>query len=423
MPVSILPEVASPAWHGTLGPAGVDLIAMLVSDSGLASNDPQWWNCSVNACILIGLQPRGGWQVMQRAVQWGDDHLSKTFGVTCSKPLVYEYFACSIRNRLERWDSPAWISPTEGQQGVGTWQTHVDRPSKLIDGSRGGQAFICDLLLPPKGKSYSIAEQARIQFLSVLLVAAGLINPAKLSELDAIIQEDFQLGQRLGVIFRPLFIGLLTVNALVTALVVVSFYSIFKNNLFDAATPYVVQSTSLILWAVGATGLLILGGNPRVRIVESPISGMPVHISDRLSALESSQSKEGLVKLSFGSIHGSVYTADHGFCSLPFDVAQRICRWDIELMRTRCWKIGLLWWGFCLLTSIALQIVGSQVATLSSTIFSVVILLSTALARGYGVSGSEEWLIPGWKRRMTAAYGASLLGKNLLGKVEARKAG
>ena len=395
---------------------------MLVSDSGLASNDPQWWNCSVKGCVLIGLQPRGGWQVMQRAVQWGDDHLTKTFGVTCSKPLVYAYFACSIRNRLERWDSPAWISPTEGQQDVGKWQyighSHVDRPGKLIDGSRGGQAFICDLLLPPEGKSYSITDQARMQFLSILLVAAGLINPERLSELDTIIQEDFQLGQRLGVIFRPLFVGLLVVNVLVMALAVASFYSIFKDNLFDAATPYVVQSTSLILWAVGATGLLMLGGNPRVRIVESPNSRMPVHIPERLSALESAQSEEGLVKLSFGSIHGSVYTADHGFCSLPFDVAQRICRWDVELVRTRSWKIGLLWWGFCLLMSIGLQIVGSQLATLSSTIFSVAILLSTALARGYGVSGPEEWLIPRWKRRMTAAYGARLLGK-----MESRKTG
>ena len=395
---------------------------MLVSDSGLASNDPQWWNCSVKGCILIGLQPRGGWQIMQRAVQWGDDHLTKTFGVTCSKPLVYAYFACSIRNRLERWDSPAWISPTEGQQDVGKWQyigqSHVDRPGKLIDGSRGGQAFICDLLLPPEGKSYSIADQARMQFLSILLVAAGLMKPERLSELDTIIQEDFQLSQGLGVIFRPLFIGLLIVNALVMALAIASFYSIFKDNLFDAATPYVVQSASLLLWAVGATGLLMLGGNPRVRMVESLDSMMPVHIPGRLSVLESAQSEEGLVKLSFGSIHGSIYTADHGFCSLPFDVAQRICRWDVELTRTRNWKIGLLWWGFCLLMSIGLQIVGSQLATLSSTIFSVVILLSTALARGYGVSGPEEWLIPRWKQRMTAAYGARLLGK-----MESRKNG
>jgi hypothetical protein len=84
--------------QGGLTPTGLDLIAMIVSDAGLASSEPQWWNASVPGCILIGLQPRGGWQVMQRTVQWGDDHLASIFGVTCTKPVLYAYFACSMRN-------------------------------------------------------------------------------------------------------------------------------------------------------------------------------------------------------------------------------------------------------------------------------------------------------------------------------------
>ena len=46
----------------------------------------------------------------------------------------------------------------------------------------------------------------------------------------------------------------------------------------------------------------------------------------------------------------------------------------------------------------------------------LIILLMTALARGYGVAGPEEWLIPKWKRRKPA-YGAPL---QVVGKMEAR---
>lgn len=415
-------DIPKPAMQGSFAPASVDLIAMLVSDSGLASNDPQWWNSSVKGCILIGLQPRGGWQIMQRTVQWGNDHLSQLFGVTCSKPAVYAYFACSIRNRLEKWESTAWTSPTEGQQEGAKWKylgrSSVERPGKLIDGSRGGQAFICDLLLPADGKAYPIVDQARMQFLSILLVAAGLIKEERLDDFDEIIQEDFQLSERLGVIFRPLFIGLIVTNVLTLSLAVACFYSIFKSNFLGASAPYLIQSTSLLSWAVGAVGLLMLGGNPRVRIVNRD---PPAYIEDRLNKLKESVEKEEsasedasipkFVKVSFGSIHGSVFTEDQGSCSLPFEIADRICRWDVELARTRNWQIGFLWWGLCLLIGIGLQILSAQVANLYSTIFSVSILLLTALARGFGVAGPEEWLIPRWKRRMTAAYGASLVGK------------
>jgi len=50
-----------------------------------------------------------------------------------------------------------------------------------------------------------------------------------------------------------------------------------------------------------------------------------------------------MVEVHFGSIHGSVYTADHGHCALPFVVLQTICRWDLQLRRTISWSIGFIW--------------------------------------------------------------------------------
>jgi hypothetical protein len=54
---------ASQQIQSSLGISNVDLIAMVVSDSGLANSEPKWWNASPFGCFLIGLQPRGGWQV------------------------------------------------------------------------------------------------------------------------------------------------------------------------------------------------------------------------------------------------------------------------------------------------------------------------------------------------------------------------
>ncbi|EDR16171.1 uncharacterized protein LACBIDRAFT_301987 [Laccaria bicolor S238N-H82] len=406
---------AAGAWRGGLTPGGVDLIAMIVSDSGLASTEPQWWNCSTKGCVFIGLQPRGGWQVMQRAVQWGNDPISSMFGVTCSKPSRYAYFSCSIRNRLEKWDSPAWSSPTEAVDNASGWKdvggSHVRRPTKLIDGSRGGQAFICSLLLPEKETSYTIDVQARMQFRSILLVAAGLMKPNSLVHLDDIMENDFQLSPRLGVIFRRLLIILAIANVIVMGIAIATVYSIFRDNLFGKVIPYVAQAASLLLWAVGAIGLLMLGGNPRVKNIILPDSDLPPYILNRLAELKTKVSKEGLVEIQFGSIHGSHYIPDHGSCSLPFFVVDRMCRWEIGVVRSRNWYFGIGWWSTCLLLSIGLQIMGAQVATVASEIFSIIVLLMTALARGYGVAGPEEWLIPGRKSRRTAGYGASLVGK------------
>jgi hypothetical protein len=257
-----------------------------------------------------------------------------------------------------------------------------------------------------------------MQFLSLLLVAAGLIKDERLKDFDTIIQEDFQLSERLGIVFRPLFSWLVIANVLVIALCVACFYSIFRTNLFGAAAPYVIQSSSLLLWATAATALLMLGGNPRVRVVTSP---MPDLFGGRLKkkleevahADSDSESKDDqkFIKVSFGSIHGSVFTEGRGSCFVPFELAQRICCWDIELIRTRSWKIGVLWWGFCLLLAIGMQALSAQVANLYSTIYAVAVLLLAALARGYGIAGPETWLIPSWKTRKNAAYGARLVGR------------
>jgi hypothetical protein len=75
-PAHISSNVGIPRiWNGPLSATSVDLVAMVVSDSGLASADPEWWNSSIFGCVLMGLQPRGGWQIMQRTVQWGRDSL------------------------------------------------------------------------------------------------------------------------------------------------------------------------------------------------------------------------------------------------------------------------------------------------------------------------------------------------------------
>jgi len=113
-----------------------------------------WWNSSILGCVLIGLQPRGGWQVMQRTVQWGRDSLASIFGVTCLEACPLRIFCVQYTNRLEVWDSEAWTSPTEGSQEGAEWKvgkcSQLKRPTKLIDGSRGGQGFICNLLRPPR---------------------------------------------------------------------------------------------------------------------------------------------------------------------------------------------------------------------------------------------------------------------------------
>jgi hypothetical protein len=57
------------------------------------------------------------------------------------------------------------------------------------------------------------------------------------------------------------------------------------------------------------------------------------YLEDRLNKLKESVEKKvsgfevpKFVKVSFGSIHGTVLTEDQGSCSLPFEIADRICQ-------------------------------------------------------------------------------------------------
>jgi hypothetical protein len=446
------------AWHGGLNVGSVDLIAMVISDSGLESSKAEWWNASALQCVLIGLQPRGGWQILQRAVQWGHDSISGVFGVDCPKQAVYAYFACSIRNRLELWDSPSWSSPTTGSS---TWEhvgaSHARRPTKLLDGSRGGQGFICSLLQPQENTHYTIEEQARMQLLSVMLVACGLMDPKYHREWRSVMREDFEIGDRLGVVFRPLLLGLIIANVLAVGLAIFALDSIFRRNVFGTSVAYFVKLCSLLAWAVGATSLLMMGGNPRV-VLKDTVK-IPAHIEARLLLLDSENDGENgqtggggdsgnngrddddghnggdgdngdkddggnqkdvgdsggvgdhKIRIEFGSLHGSNYTPDGGFSTLPLHIVREVVGCDIEFRRPLSWKIGVAWSGVMLLLSVALQIVGAQVTNLKAEIMALMFLLVTALFRGYGMSAPEEWMIPSWKVRPGAEYGAALQGQ------------
>lgn len=427
--------------------AGIDLVAMLVSDSGLASTEPVWWNTSPMGCFLLGLQPRGGWQVMQRTVQWGQDRLAKAFGVNCTNPILNAYFTCNIRNRIEMWQSSRWKSPMQDQGESSAWThtegCHVSRPTKLIDGSRGGQAFICDTLRPKDGNHYGIELQARMQFLSVLLVAAGLMEDHSLENFQKALTEDFALTTHLSSIFRRLQAFLALANAALLLALCSIGYDFWGRRILGGGTPYVVEVTSIASWAVGATGLLMQGGNPRVNLKDTPV---PTHIEERRIALmdearlgvaksvsdESStplnekkeaqtqvaaappsrtpSSPHSIVTLHFGSLHGSVFVRDKGHCDVSSDVLHFLCSKTLELQRPWQWYLSVLWCAFLLIISIVLQIVHTHVACTGSVIIGVIVLLATSVMRGTGISGPEEWQIPIWKRRKNASYGASLQG-------------
>lgn len=463
----------SGAWKGGVSVSSVDLIAMIVSDAGLQNAEPQWWNASPLGCVLIGLQPRGGWQVLQRATQWGNDFWANCFGVKCEQGVLYQYFACSMRNRLEVWNSDEFYSPmigrtepteetdqdtsrsragsvrmvatestlatTESRAGrasvaatqrsqsnakTGASEKHwkkfniadgrkfaVSRPTKLVDGSRGGQAFTCDLLLPKEGNSYGIEDQARMQFLSVVMVAVAVMKRVDGDKWKETLRNEFQIDDRLGLIFRRLRIALALANIVLAALLVTTFYALWRRNIFNGAVSHMIQICSLLSWAFGATGLLMLGGNPRIRIERQ--AHIPERFKDRLSErTEKDSNKNGqLIALTFGSLHGSIFTPDRGTCSLPVEVVDDICGWKLRLIRTHWWYVGMLWFLSFLGISIVLQIAGSAVSTLSSEVMGVSFLIITSIVRGQGLSGSEERMIPRWKMRTGAEYAVQLVGK------------
>ncbi|KAK5028840.1 hypothetical protein LTS07_006220 [Exophiala sideris] len=76
----------------------------------------------------------------------------------------------STASQAEKHTDTNWNQVDMRGAGIFT----VRRPTKLIDGSRGGQAFICEVFCPKSGQAYGVEEQARLQFLSVVLVVAGL---------------------------------------------------------------------------------------------------------------------------------------------------------------------------------------------------------------------------------------------------------
>ncbi|KAK4111015.1 hypothetical protein N656DRAFT_676678, partial [Canariomyces notabilis] len=417
------------SWQSSLGLSGVDLIAMVVSDSGLANCQPQWWNGSPTGCMLIGLQPRGGWQartllafftpdcdIVQRAVQWGNDKWAKCFGVDCASPLLYAYFACTIRNRLEVLATDRLRSPMEGVPPGGPWNTlgdsfTVQRPTKLVDGSRGGHAFMAEILAPDGDTHYSIAEGARLQMLSVLMVGAGLaVDDSLENYIDVVLPADFDLSGGLGSVFVRLAYGLVVASILVVGLTVAAWWSLMNTNLFgEAARPFMVKIVSLLSWAVGATGLLMMGGNPRVKLV---VKKIPEHIKSRLASLkDEAYGTDPKVKIQFGSLHGSVFVPDRGSCKLRLSVVERLCALDIQTVRTKGWYIGMAWFGLLLLGGVALQIGATLAPRWEADLMGLVFLLATALARGAGVAGDEDWMIPKWKRRRNASNGAVLLGQ------------
>jgi hypothetical protein len=393
---------------------GLDLIALIVSDAGIASEKPEWWNASPRGCILLGLQPRGGWQVMQRATQWGNDLVSRAFGIKCSSADLYAYFACSLRNRLEVWNCGNFVSPMEGQttasapwKAVGECQ--VQRPTKLVDGSRGGQAFMCKLLLPKEGSHYGIDEQARMQLLSVILVAAGLSSSRGTFKAD--FQEEFGFSAGLGVVFYSLARWLALGAILSIAFATSVWFALSSRNFYGAGLPFAIQLSSLFLWIVGATAMFMLGGNPRVQIVDKAI---PAYIEARLPKPPYYTSeKDKTIKdleVEFGSFHGSLYTGDRGSCKLPPHLVRSICKWDLKVHRKRSWFLGIIFFGGILLFSIATRVGGLGTANLWSETLGLLVLLSTSVSRGFGTSGDEAWMIPKKFRRANASYGAVLVG-------------
>ncbi|KAK3385622.1 hypothetical protein B0H63DRAFT_494532 [Podospora didyma] len=416
---------STPPLAKLLGLSGVDLIAMVVSDSGLANCEPKWWNASPTGCMLIGLQPRGGWQIIQRAVQWGSDSWAKCFGVDCAAPILYAYFACTIRNRLEVLLSARLRSPMEGVPAGGQWNTWEDesftvkRPTKLVDGSRGGQAFMAEVLAPEAGGGqYTIADQSRLQMLSVLMVGAGLaVDDSLASYWSAVLPADFDLSDGLGSVFGRLAIGLALGSLVAIGLMIATWWSLVAtdDNVFGLALPYMVKIVSLLSWAVGAMGLLMLGGNPRVRLVDKDI---PEHIKRRLATMKDEAEEphptadsDPKVRIQFGSLHGSVFLPDRGACMVRFSVVERLCASDIKTVRTTGWYIGMGWFGLLLVGSVALQVGATLAPAFGADLLSLVFLLATALARGAGVAGPEEWMIPRWKRRHNTSNGAILLGQ------------
>lgn len=165
------------------------------------------------------------------------------------------------------------------------------------------------------------------------------------------------------------------------------------------------QLSSVLTWFVGAVGLLVQGGTPRVTLVTD--AKITSHLSSKLANLPMTPK----VTVKFGSLIGSNFVPDKGTCTIDRELVKSICRMNIKCVRDGRWIAGMLFYASMLLLSIVLQIGGSAVATVWSEVMVVGILLLTSVCRGYGVAGPEIWQIPSWIRRPGAYTGAILVGQ------------
>lgn len=296
----------------------------------------------------------------------------------------------------------------------------------MLKGGRGGQAFICEVLRPENQTDYGIETQSHMQFLSILLVVAALTadnvkfqkngvpllagGSKKYLEItfEDVLRRDFALDTKVGVIFRPLLSALFIAVPLAFAFVATVFYSYWGWNLYGNCITYATQLASVCIWIIGALGLLILGGNPRVRLVSQPIKP---HIEQGLGDLERADPLAARVEINFGSLHGSQYRVDKGTALVDKNIIRWIAGLKLQTVRSRMWILGFLVFGMMLLTSIALQVVGATVATIGSESLGIAILLATSICRGAGIAGPEDWMIPSAWRRKGTYYGATLLGR------------
>jgi hypothetical protein len=111
--------------------------------------------------------------------------------------------------------------------------------------------------------------------------------------LSSALEKDFQMTVGLGTVFARLAWGLLIVNTLVLGFIITVFYTLWQRDIFGEVAPFAIQLCSLASWAVGSTGLLMLGGDPSVKIGHQ--GKIPMHIQARIYESNPSQESQNLV--------------------------------------------------------------------------------------------------------------------------------
>ena len=285
----------------------------------------------------------------------------------------------------------------------------VNRPTKLVEGSRGGQAFMAEILQPPEGKNLSLVAQARMQFLSLILVTAALLHQSDEVTLRATLETDFSLGEGPSTIFARLYYTLVGACVLLVGTLALVAYDIFACAILGNAAGYIIKLAAVSSCSIGGIGILMLGGNPRVELFENDAL-LNASISAKLNALPIDP-KTKLVEIVFGTSQGGNFTP-HPMdrCHLPRELVEKILKWDIIAVRTMGWYLGMAWGFIMLAVGIALQLVDFKGQSVGPEMMNLALLIITALLRGMGLSGPEEWHIPKWKMRPGTRYGAVLVG-------------